>query len=58
MEATGAAPQAPVPDADKKSPMFDKFVGFESTKQMDCPAPRDDEYREVGWAIPRYGEKF
>jgi len=55
MEATNAAAE---PDADKKSPLFDKFVGFENTMQMDCPEPLEDEYREVAWGIPRYGEKF
>ena len=54
MEAT----DGPQVDGEKKSPIFEKFVGYENTQQKDCPAPREDEYKEVAWAIPRYGEKF
>ena len=34
----------------------DKFAG--SAIQKDVPDCADNEYKEVAWAIPKYGEKF
>ena len=30
----------------------------ETAKYKEIKAPREDEYRDVAWAIPKYGEKF
>jgi hypothetical protein len=30
----------------------------DSAIQMDIPACGDNEYREIAWGIPKFGEKF
>ena len=40
------------------SPLYDHFENEETAKLMPVPPKLDDEYREIAWSIPRYGQKF